>query len=72
MKLGHNCKYADGHHLAPLGLPILVPAGVLSGARQHICTFVNISWHRWPKIGKWDSFPIYRVVQDHMPPEYEK
>ena len=48
-------------------MPILALRGVLSGARQHICTFCYITWHGWPKKGKGDIFSLYKVEGVHMP-----
>ncbi len=56
----------------PLGGPILAATEVLTCARQHICTFCYVSWHRWPKNGKSDIFHTHGVIHVHMPPEHKK
>ena len=44
------CPLNIKNSFGPLGVPLLVPAGVLSGARQHICTFALYHGIGGPKL----------------------
>ncbi len=59
------CPLNIKNNFGPLGVPILVPVGVLSRARQHIFTFCCISWPGCSKKDKCDIFCVtgwYRPI----------